>query len=252
MQYLGGKSRIARRLEAEILARKGGRTRYVEPFIGGGAVFAKVAPHFEDAVGMDVVPDLILLWQAIAEGWLPPEELTREEYDALRHAPPSALRGFAGFGCSFGGKWFGGYAKRDPRINKRGIPYSGTRYAADALTRQAPNMQGRFILGDYTTAPVTADTVVYADPPYAGTTGYGAAGAFDTGRFWRTATAWAEEGAVVLVSELEAPEGWSAVWERAMPTYVRGGGKQRAAERVERLFAYDPAGARLTSEQEDR
>lgn len=248
MQYLGGKSRIARPIADLILAARDGRSAYVEPFVGGAAVFSRVAPAFARAVALDVVPDLIALWQAVADGWLPPDDVTPEEYAAARASAPSALRGYVGFGCSFGGKWFGGYATNDTRLNKQGIPYRGPRYAAAALRKQAPTVRGgEFRLGDYSDAPVTADAVVYCDPPYAGTTGYGAAGPFDSARFWRTAEAWAALGAAVLVSELDAPAGWAEVWRRPMPTYVRGGGYQVAAERVERLFADPATAARLAA-----
>lgn len=36
MRYVGGKSRIAKHIEKVILDHKGERTRYIEPFMGGG------------------------------------------------------------------------------------------------------------------------------------------------------------------------------------------------------------------------
>ena len=112
MRYLGGKSRIAKPILEVILANATERTGvYWEPFIGGGGMASKAAKHFNRCIYSDQDEDLMLMWEALATGWEPPEQVSEEEYKALRHAEPSALRGFVGYGCSFGGKWFGGYAR---------------------------------------------------------------------------------------------------------------------------------------------
>ena len=58
------------------------------------------------------------MWQGLQSGWTPPDVITKEEYKYIREHKDEnpALTGFVGFGCSFGGKWFGGLAR-----NKRGI-----------------------------------------------------------------------------------------------------------------------------------
>lgn len=111
MLYMGGKSRIAKELAATILSVTPRRDIYIEPFLGGGNSFLQLAPHFKIRFAGDVHEDLMLLWKAVQDGWQPPNTLSETDYKALQYAKPSALRGFAGFGCSFGGKWFGGYAR---------------------------------------------------------------------------------------------------------------------------------------------
>jgi DNA adenine methylase len=111
MQYMGGKSRIAKPIAAAILEATSARCSYVEPFMGAGSVAAQLVPQFKRAYLSDASEDLIALWSAVQRGWEPPVEVTSAEYASLREAAPSALRGFAGYGCSFGGKWFGGYAR---------------------------------------------------------------------------------------------------------------------------------------------
>src|ERR1700750_2056717 len=108
---MGGKTRIAKDLARAMLASTSERDVYVEPFVGAGSVAAEMVPFFDGAILSDASPDLIAMWQALQNGWEPPENVTLEEYEAQRHAPVSALRGFVGYGCSFGGKWFGGYAR---------------------------------------------------------------------------------------------------------------------------------------------
>lgn len=233
MRYQGGKERIAKHI-AEILIGAGdGRSTYIEPFLGGASVFARVAPRFERAIGADVVPDVALLWDAAARGWRPPTELSREEYATLRHAEPSALRAFAGFGCSFGGKWFGGYAKHSPGhftvAGQSAVVIRKAAGLAHAEIRHADYRELSDVIGP--------DSVVYCDPPYADTLAYTGAGAFDSAAFWDTASAWARAGAAVFVSEYAAPAGWRAAWERTKRVSMRA--DNNATTAIERLFTFD-------------
>lgn len=213
--YLGGKTRVARHIAEQIAQRRGARQTYVEPFLGSAAVASRVAPTFDRALLSDASPDLMLMWQALQDGWAPPTSLSEPEWRTLRDAAPSALRGFAGFPCSFGGKWFGGYA-RDPK--------GGRNFAASAArsvtSRAATIAHADLRLGDYRAiadAIDPTDTVIYADPPYSGTTAYGAVAPFDTAEFWDTARGWADSGVLVLVSEYAAPDDWRPVWSRETP-----------------------------------
>src|SRR5690349_3392797 len=104
---MGGKTRQGKHIEEQLLKYKGDCTGYIEPFMGGGAIFARMAPHFPGAaLGSDIHPDLMMMWEALQGGWKPPTEVTREEWYGIKDEEPSALRGFVGFGCSFGGRWF--------------------------------------------------------------------------------------------------------------------------------------------------
>lgn len=207
MQYLGGKTRLAKPIAEVIVSMAEGRATYVEPFMGGCSVLAAVAPKFGRVIGADAMPDLVMMWQAAQNGWVPPTTVTEDEYQAVRRAEPSALRGFIGFGCSFGGKWFGGYARSENRNH--------TAESSRLVHRRAVKLQGVEIrLSDYRALSdvIGPDTAVYADPPYANTTGYTATGAFDSEEFWRTMDAWVDLGARVLVSEFQAPNHWHEVW----------------------------------------
>lgn len=180
MRYLGGKARQAAAIENAILQTLGEapRSRYLEPFIGGASVFARMAPHFAEAVGSDALEDVVVLWSAVARGWRPPETLTEDEYLLLKaQREPTPLRAFAGFGLSYAGKWFGGYTRSG----------DGRDYAAEAargVARKAAGLAGcAFYVASYDELEPGRGDVVYADPPYAETTGY-APGKFDTEAFW--------------------------------------------------------------------
>lgn len=232
MQYVGGKSKIARRLAAVMLAETPDRWSYFEPFVGGGAVLGEMAPHFDMVAASDIHADLICMFRAVQGGWVPPSEVSEAEYGALKaNKAPSPLRGFVGFACSFGGKWFGGYA----RSSKVACV---AEWGSSSLRKMAPKIAGvRFSQGDYADLSIPLDAVVYCDPPYAGTQGY-ATGDFDHEAFWQWATKLSSR-CTVFVSEYAAPPGWVSLWEREQPGYLAGA-KLGYKKATEHLFVYRP------------
>ena len=222
--YLGGKSRLAKRI-APILSVMRGERVYVEPFIGGANMFvAMPGPK----IGNDINPYLIALLRAVRDGWIPPDSVSEDEYARVRKdTSDPALHGFVGFGCSFGAKWWGGYAR------------SGTRnynYAAATrrtLIAQRPSLIGsRLECGDYAELELPDEALIYCDPPYRGTTQY--RDAFDSDRFWAVARRWAQGGHVVVVSEYSAPEDVRelASWEVGSHVSLN----KNVPRRTERLF----------------
>lgn len=237
MRYIGGKSRHAKAIVTEIL-KTPNRTGYVEPFLGGASVAETIAPHFDPTLIRlsDIVPDVALMWNAAAnENWTPPTTVSETLYqEAKTWTDPSPLRGFIGFGCSFGGKWFGGYA--------RGTKTNGGKrdFANEAhrrVTRVAQTLKNTEISRlDYRDATVKPGDIVYCDPPYAGTTGYSAAGKWCHKTFWKTAENWTKIGATVYVSEYQAPENWITVWEKEHRQSLQGGNTRPLT--TEKLFTY--------------
>lgn len=237
MKYLGGKRQIAPWVEEQVLARATDRDRYVEPFVGGASIWMLVAPHFKEAHGSDAHPDLVLYLNALRDGWVPPKEMTIEEYDALRDADPSPLRGHAGFNYSFGGMWFRGW-QGDLR-DTRGVTRVEDGYRA--AMRDAPRLRRcpPILRLDYREVEVRPGDVVYCDPPYHGTEEYDVG--FCAYAFWAHVGGWVRSGAVVIVSEETAPDDWVVVSKRirsGMVGYDCKTGERRVTERVERVFMH--------------
>jgi DNA adenine methylase len=213
VRYIGGKSKIASAL-VDVIAGLAPEARVaVEPFMGGGAITAKLAQRYETVIASDAHEDLVLMWQAVLAGWVPPTDISESEYQALKSEPPSALRGFAGFGGSFGGKWFGGYARGG--FNSDGSPRNHQAESARAVNRIAKSLHDGVTvsLKDYLDVEVPDGALVYCDPPYANSQGY-TTGDFDSQQFWK----WADkvsDRATVVVSEYTAPETWKSVWSAA-------------------------------------
>lgn len=225
MRYLGGKTRLAKHIAEAILTDTDSRSTYIEPMVGGGSVLAEMAPHFNTVFAGDIHPDLVMLYVAVKNGWIPPHEVSEFEYQNLKRAVPSALRGFVGFGCSFGGRWFEGYARNATKTN----------YAAQSsrsLVKISPNIRSvHFYCQPYQDwFPKPAD-VVYLDPPYRGTKPYSGTAPFDHDEFWNIARRWRSLGAHVYVSEFAAPEDWTPIWEK--PRKVGLGVQSNASYRTE-------------------
>lgn len=221
MRYMGSKRRLAKHILPIILKDREPEQLYVEPFVGGCNSIDKVdGPR----VGSDLNGWIIAMWQAVQRGWVPPSEVSEEEYEeakdiakhySVEHAQYmfgeliAAWVGFIGTGCSFGGMWFSSYARG------KGDNYAGQ--SQRSVLRQAEALQNvKFLTGPYYHLnPLLADnpeSIIYCDPPYAGTAGYGFD--WDAEEFWRWCRTKVNEGHCVFVSEYTAPAGWVPVFEK--------------------------------------
>lgn len=217
MRYSSGKTRIAGQIASAILKREGGaKPILVSLFCGGLSVETKLAPHFEKVICSDKQKYLIELYKAVQNGWIPPDELTEADYKYIKDNPDEnpALTAFAGFGCSFGGKWFGGYGRHGTK-DKHALERSMCEESKRALLRDFAILKNvTFLNEDYRNIDIPDGAVIYADPPYKGKmAAYGLSETFDTNEFWN----WVRETCKthhVYVSELEAPDDFEPIWER--------------------------------------
>ena len=100
------------------------------------------------------------MWKGLQDGWRPPNIVTKDEYYYIKEHKDEnpALTGFVGFGCSFGGKWFGGFA-----TNKRGDSYCSQ--ARNTLIKDFEGVKNAiFTCLDYRDVIIPDDVVVYCDP----------------------------------------------------------------------------------------
>lgn len=246
MRYFGGKARVGQRIADCInTVRCEGQT-YWEPFVGGAWVMCRVKP-VGPRLGSDICQPLIALYQELQDGWEPPMSVTEADYQAAKRGEVKPhVQAFIGFGCSFAGKWFGGFARgghgADAPTAARSLRSKLDRnYAANArnslLKKSCGMADVRFSCIDYRQPPFEPKGwLIYCDPPYAGTTGYSAAPPYNPSEFWEQCSRWAIDGNTVLVSEYKAPEDWTCVLEIPTKTDIRNG-SNILEPRVERLFA---------------
>lgn len=245
MQYLGGKSRLAKPLAAFLLERfraRPGRV-FVEPFCGALNITAAMEPAGY-RVASDLNPYLLTLYRALRDGWVPPD-VDEELYARVsaNRDVTDPLTAFVGYGCAFGGKWFGGFAR-----NAEGKRYSDT--ARRGLERKlAACNQVVFAECAYDRLNIDAGCLVYADPPYAGTTEYGAAKGFDSGKFWDVVRRWSRAGAEVYVSEYAAPSEFQSVWDASTHggQLAKGANREHLFTNLSRASDKSPIGERNTT-----
>ncbi len=242
MRYLGGKSKIAKQIAA-VVAPKG---LWWEPFCGGLAVSRELV-SFGPGLVSDANEALIFLYRAVRAGWIPPEYVSRDEWEAAKTLPNSnPMKAFAGVGCSYLGMWFKGYEDVDVRTVASG-PQAGrsftqrrARAAKECLLADIPRLSqcDLEVLSFFDISPVRSELeTIYCDPPYAGTLGYDATAPFDHCLFWEQCRRWAELGVRVFVSELSCSVRAEVVWEKEHVHRVSG---TRSAPKIEKLFRVLP------------
>ncbi len=229
MQYMGGKSRIAKQL-AEVIdrVRKPGQLVW-DPFCGGlsmAGALSKNGPVW----ATDVNAPLIKLYKAVQAGWAPPTDVSKDDYTAAKSLPDAdPMKAFCAVACSFAGKWFGGYASS----GSRNYALNARRSLAEVARVQ------RLDAGDFLSVlPQPIEAVLYLDPPYRGTTSYAGAPPFDHDLFVQRVQDWAANGVHTFVSEYSFPLG-QIVWERAQVTTLARK-KSAYATAVERLYYLGP------------
>ena len=108
MRYMGGKVSIAKHLVHVLQERLKDKDAFVDLFCGSCNIISAIkAPK---RIANDLHKELIALHKAVQQGWIPPSVITEEDYKQAKYQEDH-LKSFVGFGCSFSGKYFGGYAR---------------------------------------------------------------------------------------------------------------------------------------------
>lgn len=205
------------------------RGMYVEPFVGGSAVISTIRAPVR--IGADRNIALINMWVELANGWEPPTNVSEEMYARVKDTKDQGdpLTAFIGFGCSFAGKWFGGYARGGENRN----------YAANARSSLKRKLKGlanvQWIACDYRQLQIPKHAVIYCDPPYAGTTQYGAVEPFVWAEFWNWCIVRFNMGNIIFISEYHAPPTFREFRVISTKTDIRTK-KNDKEERLEKLF----------------
>lgn len=154
--------------------------------------------------------------RAVQSGAKLPDTVTEDEYQEIRAHGEDWLKGFVGFGLSYSGKYWRGYARG----------FEGRNYCTTAknglLKKHATMKDVLFSEGPYNDCILPELSLVYCDIPYRDTTSY-STGKFKHDEFYAWASNKRSEGHNIFVSEYahNVPAGWSVVWECASRKYIR-------------------------------
>jgi DNA adenine methylase len=241
MQYQGGKARIATQIAAEIdKVRRPGQLVW-DAFCGGlgmACELKKTGP----VLATDANVALMSLYSAVQRGWAPPEEVSKELWQAAKTLPDTdPMKAYCGICCSFAGTWFRAYAKPIEYATVKTGPQAGRSMRCFRqrmnFRRCCRELQGLTIgcLDFLSVNPGPTDGLIYCDAPYARTTGYAGVKAFDFDAYYQRLQDWSEYTSV-FCSEYELPLG-ECVWEGWPKTKgLRPNLHTNGSNRPERLF----------------
>ena len=239
MKYLGGKHKVGRKIAAFMTRQCPPDTvdGYYEPFCGSLGVFKQMVDKgYHSYTASDAHPDLIKMWKDIQAGQLKlPSRVSEKQYYMLKKSKsPNSMKAVAGFGLSYGGKYFAGYAQNAAGTSGRNFLKEFKRSVAKTkLKIQRKNVVfKKREYWEYT----PHNELVYCDPPYANTEGY-STGGFDHKKFWDTMRKWSKSNCV-FISEEQAPTDFKAVMTFSKRRTLDG---QHRFNRVEKLYVYSPS-----------
>lgn len=220
---MGSKNRIAKEILPIILKDRKPNQCYVEPMVGGGNLIDKVEGF---RIGADLNPYVIEALKLIRDNPESLPDFVSEEYyrDLEIKKQLNGLTGVVGFTCSFGSKWFGGYAR-----NSDGRNY--IKVAKNNALAQSPNLKDcLFINSAYQLLDIPKNSIIYCDPPYEGTTKY--KDGFNHSEFWEWVRTKSLEGHSVFVSEYIAPDDFICVWQKDLTTSFSTSESIKATEKL--------------------
>lgn len=234
MRYFGGKQRISKRLSQYLNDQLKDNQPFIDLFCGSCNVITKI-----DDDRLRVANDkhfyLMKMWKELQNGWIPPTNISRREYKYIRDNKDEQpyLTGFVGFGCSFAGKWFGGYATSDSRnycLNAHNSILDKMQYLKDV----------EFYNKDYQEVNIPIGSLVYCDIPYKNTTQYckKEVGEFNHEEFYQ----WVRDNSNkydIYISEYKknVPNDFEIVWEMKSKQDIRNSKNERAGT-IEVLMKY--------------
>lgn len=228
MKYMGSKNRIAKEILPIILEDRKENQWYVEPFCGGCNIIDKVNGN---RIASDLNHYLIALLKKLQDGWIPPKEVSEEQFKDMKNNPDNYedyLVGYVGFQLSFGAMWFSSYRKDN--IGKRNYSLE----AFNNVIKQQPKLKEiKFMCKSYKDIEYPDNSIIYCDPPYKDTIKYNAVDSFEHDEFWEWCREMTKKGHDIFISEYNAPEDFKIIWEKKLQN---GLGKNK---NTERLFKFD-------------
>ncbi|MGL5749308.1 MAG: DNA adenine methylase [Paraclostridium sp.] len=199
MMYFGGKQRIASKL-TDFINRNflSGNTReFVDLFCGSCNIMIGIDKG-RVRIANDKHKYLISMWNELQNGWIPPKNITEEYYRYIKNNQQDNpyISGFIGFGCSYSGKWWGGFARNSGNRNYCLNAHNST------MKKMKHLMDVRFLNKDYFDVEIPIGAVVYCDIPYKNTTEYCSleVGKFNHDKFYEWVRA-NKEKYTILISE---------------------------------------------------
>lgn len=225
MKYMGSKNRISKYILPIMLEHRTPEMAWVEPFVGGANMIDKVEGK---RIGNDLNNYIISFWNAVQNGWTPPEFISKVEYKDIitnKQNYNPELVGWTITACTFGGTGHG-FAGI---LGKRNYQ----KEAHNNLAKQRINITGiDFLCGEYYEINIPDYSLIYCDPPYENGEHYRNFKTIDYNKFWQWCRDKANEGHKVFVSEYNAPSDFKCLWEMPLKSNVIKNGTSYSIEKL--------------------
>lgn len=235
MMYFGGKQSISKYICNFLNEKLNFNQTFVDLFCGSCNIIVGIDSN-RLRIANDKHKYLISMWRELQNGWIPPKTLSKEEYKFIKDNKDIKpyLAGFVGFGCSFAGKWFGGFAKSGNRN------YCLNAY--NSTMKKFKNLQDvEFYNYDYKEVDIPEGALVYCDIPYKDTTQYcvNEVGVFDHNVFYD----WVRENSTkydIYISEYKhnIPDDFEIVLEIESKKSIRNSNGEQV-KTIEVLIKYN-------------
>jgi len=234
--YQGGKKRLGKRIsdvikQVEIDGCKE-NLDYIEPFCGMCGVLVHMVDGKRKIEASDINKDLILMWKAVQDGWLPEDkEITKDEFEKMKlQTIHSKERGFYGVVCSFGNDYFGTYRNNNIQQDYVKIGINNINSIKDKTVNIT------FEHKSYIDIRNINNKLIYCDPPYLNNNLKNKLfRKFDHLLFWNTMREWSKDN-IVIISEREAPDDFKCIWEQEYTTSTNNNNNRKT--HTEKLFIY--------------
>lgn len=233
MKYMGSKARYTKELLPIILANRTEGQWYVEPFVGGANMIAKVDGN---RIGADSNEYLIEFLSALQKGYVPPENMSFTLFKDIRDNKEKyskATVGCVGFCFTYAARWFGGFIGNCKDVVHVGCDRIGESYRSVEKARK--QVEGvHLLVCSYDALDIPANSIIYCDPPYKDTAQY--KDSFDHEPFYEWCRQKHKEGHQVFVSEYQMPEDFICVWSKEVSSRLH---KKKDKKAVEKLFTLE-------------
>jgi len=239
---MGSKNRIANSILPIILKDRNVNDYFVDVFAGGMNLIDKVKGK---RIANDKNKYLISMWQGLKDNRNRPYTISRDLYNCARDVYKGRetryehkmniddfMIGWIGFMASYNGRFFdGGYSGHCVGKTKRD-------YISESIrnTEKQIKLLEDVILTnlDYKDIKFKHNNcVIYCDPPYKDTKQYDVSKNFNHHEFWNWCRDLAVNGHKVFISEYNAPDDFTCVWEKEVSNTIS---KEIKFKAVEKLF----------------
>jgi DNA adenine methylase len=213
MRYFGGKQRISKPLAKYINSQLKPNQTFIDLFCGSCNVISKI-DNKRTRIANDIHPELIAMWEAVQSGAELPNNILEEQYYYIKKYGESWLRGFVGFGCSFAGKWWGGYARGGEDRNYCMNAKNSTLKKISTMQDVVFTNHGYKEFGIFENSYLRK-SFIYCDIPYKDSTGY-SMGDFNHDSFYQWAYKVKQKyEASIYVSEYlqNVPDFGNVIWK---------------------------------------